>query len=72
MRKWCLPLTVLGLSGLGVLVLTERGRGTLRRLYESLSRAPESLLDWNDAAQHEFDRIQTALARVAASLESAP
>ncbi len=72
MRKWYVPVTVLGLTGLGVLVLTERGRAALRWAFENLHRAPDALLEWNEAAQRELDRIQTALNRVASSLEPAP
>ncbi len=72
MRKWYVPVTLLGLTGLGVLVLTERGRAALRWMYENLHRAPDTLLEWNEAAQRELDHIQAALNRVAASLEPAP
>ena len=65
MRKWYVPLAVLGLAGLGALLLTDRGRQTLRWLSENLQRAVE----WNEAAQRELDRIQIALNRVAESLE---
>jgi len=69
MRKYYVPLTVLGLSGIGLLFLTDRGREGLRWLAANLHRAPKALLDWNEAAQRELDRIQTALNRVADSLE---
>ena len=71
MRKWGLPLTVLGVSGLGLLFLTARGRQGLRWAARNVHRAPETLLNWNDVAQHELDRIQSALNRVAETLESA-
>jgi hypothetical protein len=71
MRKWYVPVTVVGLSGLGALLLTERGRAGLRWMLENVQRAPDRLIEWNDSAQHELDRIQTALNRVASSLESA-
>jgi hypothetical protein len=70
MRKWYVPLTLMGLGGLGVLCLTERGRKTLRWIFENVHRAPESFLEWNEAAQRELDRIQTALNRVADSLQA--
>ena len=70
MRKWYVPLTLVGLSGLGVLFLTERGRKALRWTFENIHRAPESFLGWNEAAQRELDRIQTALNRVADSLQA--
>ena len=46
MRKWYLPLTVLGLGSLGVLVATARGRGLLRQVGRGLDRAPDQLRDW--------------------------
>jgi hypothetical protein len=70
MRKWYIPLTLMGLGGLGVLCLTARGRRTLRWVFENVDRAPESFLEWNEAAQRELDRIQTALNRVADSLQA--
>jgi hypothetical protein len=69
MRKWMMPLTVLGVGGLGYLFLSERGRQGLRWIAENLHRAPDAFLDWNEAAQRELDRIQIALNRVAQSLE---
>ena len=68
MRKWYMPLTVLGIGGLSLLFLTERGRRGLRWAAHTLHRAPDTLLDWNEAAQRELDRIQNALERVADSL----
>ena len=71
MRKWYVPLTVVGLSGIGLLLLSEPGRRKLRWLLNNLQRAPEALVTWNETAQRELDRIQTALNRVAATLEGA-
>jgi hypothetical protein len=71
MRKVYVPLTLLGLGGLGWLFLTDRGREALRWVSDKLERGPEQLLEWNVAAQRELDRIQVALNRVAASLEGA-
>ncbi|MFB3812539.1 MAG: hypothetical protein ACE14L_00385 [Terriglobales bacterium] len=71
MRKWYVPVTILGLTGLGALFLTERGRAALRWAFENFHRAPDALLEWNEAAQRELDHIQAALNRVASSLEAA-
>jgi hypothetical protein len=71
MRKWYVPLTVLGVSGLGLLFLTDRGRQGLRWAARNLHHAPAALLGWNEMAQRELDRIQSALNRVAETLESA-
>jgi hypothetical protein len=70
MRKWYLPMTVVGLGGLGVLLFTDRGRKAVEWMAEQVEDAPETLADWNEAAQREIDRIQLALNRVAKSLES--
>ena len=70
MRKWYVPLTVLGLGGLGLFLLSDRGRNAVRWLADNLHRAPDSLLEWNEAAQRELDRIQVALNRVAESLQA--
>ena len=69
MRKWYVPLTVLGVSGLGMFFLTDRGRQTLRWIAENIHRGPDKLLEWNEAAQRELDLIQTALNHVAESLQ---
>jgi hypothetical protein len=71
MRRWYVPVTVVGLSGLGVLFLTERGRRALRWAVDNVHRAPDRLLEWNESAQRELDRIQGALNRVASTLETA-
>jgi hypothetical protein len=75
MRKWYLPLTVLGLGGLGVvgmLVGTDRGRAVVRRVAENFLDAPESFEEWNDAAQRELDSIQVALDGLAKALGVRP
>ena len=71
MRKVYVPLTLLGIGGLGWLFLTERGREALRWIEVSIEQGPGRLLEWNEAAQRELDRIQIALNRVAESLEAA-
>jgi hypothetical protein len=71
MRKWYVPITVIGIGGLGLLFATDAGRRGLHRLLVALERSPEALADFNEFAQNELDRIESALNRVAASLESA-
>jgi hypothetical protein len=69
MRRWYVPLTMLGLGSLGALLLSERGRNNLRAMSENSGPAPERWLEWNDSAQRELDRIQATLNRIAESLE---
>lgn len=61
MRKWYLPLTVLGLGSLGVLIATERGRSVLRQVGRGLDRAPARLHDWSEAFDDELAKIQNTI-----------
>lgn len=69
MRKYYLPLTVLGLGGLGAALFTERGRKFLSSMFERGSQAPSKFIEWNDTAQSELARIQEALDRIAEHLD---
>jgi hypothetical protein len=69
MRRWYVPLTVLGLGSIGAFLLSEQGRNTVRALIENFREAPDRWMEWNEAAQSELDRIQAALNRIAESLE---
>jgi len=72
MRRWYVPLTVLGLGSIGAFLLSERGRSKLRGLMENFQSAPDRWLEWNESAQGELDRIQAALDRIAESLDPRP
>ncbi len=72
MRRWYLPLTVIGLGGVGAFLLTERGRSILQNLLRKFWEAPDRLLDWEGNLQSELDRIQQALDRIADSLDLNP
>ena len=69
--KWVLPLAVFGLGSVGVLALSDRGLQALEWMAQRLAQAPERFQEWNEAAQHELDRIQTALDRMTQTLEIA-
>ncbi len=69
MRKWYVPLTLLGLGGLGAALLTERGRSLITSLFDRTSAGSSKFIEWNDAAQSELGRIQKALDRIAEHLE---
>jgi cell division septum initiation protein DivIVA len=70
MRKWYMPAALLGLGGVSALLMSGRGRTAVRWLVDRIYDAPEKLLEWNEAAQRELEQIQTALNRVADSLEA--
>jgi hypothetical protein len=71
MRKWYLPLTVLGVAGLAALVLSERGRESVRRALGRLGDSPEPLRGWNESAQRELESLQEALERLSDTLLAA-
>ncbi len=70
MRRWYVPITVLGLGGIGAFLLSERGRSALRGVMQRFQEAPDRWLEWNDSLDGELDRIQTALNQIAESLDS--
>jgi hypothetical protein len=72
MRRWFLPLTVLGLGGMGALLLSERGRSAVRGLRDRFQESPDGWQNLNDSVQGELDRIQAALDRIAQSIDPHP
>jgi len=71
MRKWYVPLTLLGVASLGALFLTQRGRQALRWLADNLENAPDTLLEWDETIQSELNRLRAAVNQLADSLPSA-
>jgi len=69
MKKWYMPVALLGVGSLGALLLSERGRQALRWVAENFERHHGTFQEWNDAAQRELDRLEEALNRVADSIE---
>jgi len=72
MRRWYLPLTVLGIGGISAFLLTERGRTVLNQIAEKFWQAPDRLLEWNGSLESELDRIQQALDRIAETIDPHP
>ena len=72
MRRWYMPLTLLGLASVGAVLLSGRGRSAVRSLFENLDRASGKFLEWNDGLQEELDGIQATLDRIAESLGPLP
>lgn len=69
MRKWYVPVTVLGISSVGLFLLSGRGRQAIRNLLGQFRFDPDTLHSWNESAERELDRIQAALNRIAESIE---
>ncbi|MGB8889388.1 MAG: hypothetical protein WCC87_21880 [Candidatus Korobacteraceae bacterium] len=72
MRRWYVPLTLLGLGSIGAFLLSERGRSVVRGLFEGFGDAPDRWLEWNDTIDGEMERIRTALNQIAESLGPHP
>lgn len=72
MRKWFLPLTMLGIGSIGALVLSERGRQALEWIFDRLDEAPDRIADWNESAQLELNKIQDTLNEIADTLQTRP
>jgi len=69
MRKWYLPLTIAGISGLGILLLSESGKELLQWVRRNFRISSEGLLEWNETAESELERIRAALSALADSLQ---
>jgi hypothetical protein len=74
MRNWMIPVAVLGLGGLAALALSDRGQELVRDIFEQIEGESEETLraitEWNDAAQHELDRLQVAVSQIAQTLSA--
>lgn len=68
MRKWAVPLTVLGVGGVGALVLSDRGRHAIGWVLRRMQEAPDRIAEWNETAQTELEKIQLAVNELAESL----
>jgi hypothetical protein len=68
MKNWLAPLSVLGLSALGLAVASERGQERLRALVERLSRNCDPLGEVNKFFDAQLGAIQNTLDRLAESL----
>jgi hypothetical protein len=70
MRNWFFPVIVLGLSGLGLVFATDRGRERLRILFHRMSQSENPLGAFNQAFEEQLDNIQRALDRLSRAIES--
>ncbi len=70
MRKWYVPLALLGMGGVSALILSETGRRALRWMWDHAHEAPEALAEFNQRVEDELDRIQKTLNKLADTLES--
>jgi hypothetical protein len=69
MKNWLLPIAVLGVSGLGLLFASERGRNRLHTLFEDINNA-DPLGQFNQAVEDQLDSIRRTLERLSEVLEA--
>jgi hypothetical protein len=69
MKNWLVPATLLGLSGLALVVASERGRERLRLFLDDLLEHGDPLGEFNKFCEDQLDAIQQNLDRVAKALE---
>jgi hypothetical protein len=68
MRKWYVPLTMVGLGGLGLLFVSERGQQAVRWMLESWEGVPDQVAAFHDGVDRELARIESALDEIQESL----
>ena len=69
MKNWFLPVTVLGLSGLGLLFASEHGRERLRHALDKLMEHGDPLGEFNKFCEDQLETIQRNLDRISEALE---
>jgi hypothetical protein len=69
MKNWLFPATLLGLSGLGLLFASERGRERVHDFVDRLLEHGDPLGEFGKFVDEQLDAIQNALDSVAAALE---
>jgi len=69
MKNWFAPLALLGLSGLGLLVASERGRNQLRDFVERVGRNGDPLGEFNDFLDGQLQAIQNTLDHLAEAIK---
>ena len=69
MKNWLLPIAVLGVSGIGLLCASERGRTQLRSLFDRLARSEDPFGEFNEAVESQLDHIQQTLDQLSEALE---
>jgi hypothetical protein len=69
MKNWLIPIAVLGVSGLGLLCASERGREQVRNLFDRLLEHGDPLSEFNKFVDDQLSTIQNALDSLAEALE---
>lgn len=68
MRKWYVPLTMLGLGGLGLLFVSDRGQHAVRWLLDEFDQAQDEVARFHAGVDRELAQIERALLAIEAEL----
>ena len=69
MKNWFLPVAVCGLSGLGLLCASERGREQLSRFFNRLMEHGDPVGEFGKVIDEQLQSIQRALDGLAQALD---
>lgn len=69
MKNWFIPITVLGLSGLGLLCVSQQGQAKLQEFFDRLTRDGDPLGEFNHFLDEQLTAIQSTLDVLAKALE---
>lgn len=69
MKNWLIPVAVLGLSGLGLVCASERGREQMRGFFDRLMEHGDPLGEFNKFVDDQLTTIQRTLDNLAQTLE---
>lgn len=70
MKNWLLPIAVLGVSGLGLLFASNRGRTQLRAFFGELAETDDPFGEFNKTIESELQYIQHTLDQLTEALEA--
>jgi hypothetical protein len=69
MKNWFLPAAVLGLSGLGLVFASERGRQQLEGFFDRLMEHGDPVGEFGKFVEEQLDSIQQTLDSLAQALD---
>lgn len=70
MKNWVLPIAVLGISGVGLVFASERGRAQLRAFFDRLAAGEDPFGEFNKILENELENIQRTLNEVSDALKA--
>jgi hypothetical protein len=69
MKNWFIPIAVVGLSGLGLLCISEKGQEKVQQLFDRITRGDDPLSEFSSFLDQQLTSIQRSLDHLAEALE---